>query len=251
MPKFAANLTLLFNEHPFTDRFSAARKAGFDAVEMLFPYVEPAPRVRALLQENRLDLALINTPVDHWADGARGNAALAGGADDFRADLERALDYAQLLGPAHIHLMAGIAEGPAAHDAFLRSLEWATSQAPGQSFLIEPLNPRDMPGYFLNSFDLAAGIIAEIGAPNLWLQFDVYHAHMITADVAGAWADHGALARHIQIGRIPDRADPVGGEFDFPAFFDALDAAGYDGWVSGEYHPAGATGDGLAWMAKA
>jgi len=247
MPKFAANLTLLFNEHSFTDRFAAAAQAGFSAVEMLFPYVEPVDRIHELLAANDLELILINTPVDNWSSGARGNAALVGAEDDFNRDLDRAMEYAAALRPAHIHLMAGIAEGDKAHQTFLRNLQRATAQAPDQNFLIEPLNRHDMPGYFLNSFDLAAEVLKEVGAPNLGLQFDVYHAHRIAGDAAAVWDRHGHLARHIQIGRIPDRADPVGGDFDFPAFFRALDEGGYKGVVSGEYHPAGATRDGLAW----
>lgn len=250
MPKFAANLTLLFTEYPFIDRFGAAREAGFDAVEVLFPYDEPAKNIAAALRGHGLEMILFNTPPPNWAGGDRGYAAIAGGQDRFQHDFKRALRYAEVLSPRHIHIMAGIAQGDEAHTCFIENLKWACAQAPSQSFVIEPLNPHDMPGYFLNSFDLAAEVLDAVNADNLGLQYDVYHAHRIAGDAAAVWQVHGHRARHIQIGRIPDRSDPLGGDFDFPSFFKTLDKIGYQGAVSGEYHPSGRTQDGLGWIGK-
>lgn len=250
MPKFAANLTLLFTDYPFIERFGAAREAGFDAVEVLFPYDEPAKNIAAALRGHGLEMILFNTPPPNWAGGDRGYAAIPGGQERFQHDLKRALRYAEVLSPRHIHIMAGIAQGDEAQACFIENLKWACAQAPAQSFVIEPLNPHDMPGYFLNSFDLAAEVLDTVNADNLGLQYDVYHAHRITGDAAAVWQTHGHRARHIQIGRIPDRADPVGGDFDFPTFFKTLDNIGYQGAVSGEYHPAGRTQDGLGWIRK-
>lgn len=250
MPKFAANLTFLFKEYPFLERFQAAADAGFDAVEVLFPYDDPIGEVVRRLNGAELPLALINTPPPNWAGGDRGFAAIPGGEDRFRRDFRRALRYAAQLKPRHIHIMAGKAEGLAARDAFIRNLAWATAEAPGQSLTIEPINPADMPGYFLADFDMAANILAEVNARNLGLQFDTYHAQIITGDAMAAWADYRHLARHVQVGGVPGRHEPHGGDIDHPAFFALLDAQGYDGFVSGEYNPKGRTEPGLAWIRK-
>ncbi|MDJ0823957.1 MAG: TIM barrel protein [Rhodobacter sp.] len=248
MPKFAANLTFLFKELPFLDRFQAAADAGFDAVEVLFPYDDPVPATLRHLTRSGLPLALINTPPPNWTGGDRGFAAIPGGEDRFRRDFKRALRYAERLKPRHIHIMSGIAEGPAARDTYLGNLAWAAAEAPGQSLTIEPINPTDMPGYFLNGFELAAEVLAEIDAPNLGLQFDAYHAHRLTGDVPGTWATHRDLVRHVQVAGHPGRHEPGGGDIDYPAFFAALDNAGYAGYVSGEYNPKGRTEDGLDWI---
>lgn len=248
MPRFAANLTFLFKEVPFLDRFALAKAAGFGAVEILFPYDHPAEDIADRLHGSDLDLALINTPAADWAEGGRGRAAIPGAEQGFREDFALALRYAERLNPKHVHVMAGLAKGAAAEEAFIANLAWAAAQAPERSLTIEPINPIDMPGYFLNSFDRASRIIEAVGAPNLGLQFDAYHAQAITGDVPGTWARHGHLVRHIQIAGWPGRHEPMKGEIDYPAFFAQLDAEGYDGLVSGEYRPAGETLDGLSWM---
>jgi len=250
MPRFAANLTLLFKEYPFLDRFQAAADAGFDAVEVLFPYDDAATEITRRLARTGLPLALINMPPPNWTGGARGFAAIPGGEDRFRRDFKRALRFAERLKPQHIHIMAGEAEGAAARDTFIANLAWAAAEAPKQSLTIEPINPVDMPGYFLNDFELAAVVLAEINAPNLSLQFDAYHAQIITGDALKAWDTYRHLVRHIQIGGYPGRHEPQDCDIDYPKFFAAVDASGYDGVISGEYNPKGRTADGLDWIKK-
>lgn len=248
MPRFCANLTYLFTEYPFLERFQAAAEAGFEAVEVLFPYDDPAPDIVRRLHGCGLPLALINTPPPNYTGGARGFAALPGGTDRFQRDFRRVLRYADRLRPQHIHILSGTAEGPEASATYVANLAWAAEQAPDQSLTIEPVNQADVPGYFLSSYDQAVEILAEISAPNLSLQFDAYHAQIITGDALAAWDRFGGQVRHVQVGGVPGRHEPVAGDIDYPAFFAALDAGGYDGWVSGEYNPAKRTEDGLGWM---
>ena len=247
MPRYCANLTFLFRELPFIERFGAASEAGFDAVEVLFPYDISVPEMQDALSIHGLTLALINAPPPSYTDGPRGFAAVPGLEDRFRHDFRRALRYAKALGARHLHLMAGTANGPEAEATYIDNLRWATAFAPDQSLTIEPINPADIEGYFLADFDLAARILDTVDAPNLHLQFDAYHAHRITGDVTATWEAHGARAMHIQVAGTPGRHEPLAGEIDYPAFFEMLDAVGYQGFVSGEYHPAGATADGLGW----
>ncbi len=247
MPRFAANLTFLFKELPFLDRFAAAREAGFDAVEILFPYDDPVGEIVARLRDNGLTLVLINTPPPNWAGGDRGFAAVPGAEERFRHDFDRCLRYADRLDPMHIHVMAGKAHGLVAEDTFLRNLDWAANRAPERSLTVEPINGIDMPGYFLNDFNQSARLLARLDAPNLGLQFDCYHAQIITGDAMDAWQQHGHLARHIQVAGVPGRHEPSGGEIDYPAFFRDLDRDPYQGFVSGEYHPRKSTAEGLGW----
>lgn len=246
--RLAANLTFLFTELPMTERFAAARRAGFSGVEVLFPYDLATRELSRAARAEGLEFVLLNTPPPNWAGGPRGFAAIPGGEDRFRRDFRRALRFAQELGAAHLHIMAGRAEGETARRIFVDNLSWAAATAPQLSLLIEPLNPVDMPGYFLNDFDLAAGVLDEIGAPNLGLQFDAYHAQRITGDALACWDQHGTRARHIQIAGFPGRHEPQGGDIDYPAFFRRLGASGYDGWVSAEYVPATTTEAGLGWL---
>ncbi|HRO14325.1 MAG TPA: TIM barrel protein [Paracoccus sp. (in: a-proteobacteria)] len=248
MPRFAANLTFLFTELPMLDRFAAARRAGFDGAEVLFPYDLAAPEMAAACQRAGIDFVLLNTPPPNWAGGPRGFAAIPGGEDRFRRDFDRALRFAQVLRARHIHVMAGHAEGDAARQTFIGNLRWACARAPHVSLTIEPLNPTDMPGYFLDDFDLAADIIAAVEMPNLGLQFDAYHAHMIAGDVAGLWERHAPLVRHIQIAGAPGRHEPREGDIDYAGFFGRVDASGYRGWVSAEYNPRTTTEAGLRWL---
>lgn len=249
MPRFCANLTFLFQELPFMERFAAAREAGFEAVEVLFPYDFPAQEMRGHLAAQGLALALLNTPPPNWAGGARGFAAVPGAEERFRHDFDRTLRFAGVLKPQHIHVMAGKAQGAVARATYLRNLKWAAARAPKASLTIEPVSPSELPGYFLDSFDLAAEILDEVGAPNLGLQFDAYHAQLLTEDAAGTWARHGHRARHVQIAGVPGRHEPEGGAFDCPGFLAALDASGYRGWVSAEYLPKETTAEGLGWFA--
>lgn len=250
MPRFAANLTLLFTELPMLERFAAAADAGFEGVEILFPYDIPARDLSRAAIGAGLDFVLMNTPPPNWAGGPRGFAAEPGLEDRFRSDFDRALRFAEALRARHIHIMAGYAQGAEAHDTFARNLAWAAERAPHVSLTIEPLNPTDQPGYFLADFDLAAQLIAETGAANLGLQFDTYHAHLITGDAMAAWRKHAGIIRHIQIGGVPGRHEPTGGMIDYPGFFATLDRSGYKGWVSAEYNPAGLTAEGLGWLPR-
>jgi hydroxypyruvate isomerase len=249
MPRFAANLTLLFPELAFMDRFAAARDAGFEGVEVLFPYDESAQQMRDHLVLNGLTFVLQNTPPPNWSGSDRGFAAVPGLEARFRKDFDRALRFADVLKPRHIHVMAGLTDHPDAHATFVENLRWAAARVPGRSLTIEPINPIDMPGYWLDDFDLAARILDEVAAPNLSLQFDAYHAHRITGDVMGTWSRHGARAAHVQVAGFPGRHEPSDGEIDYPTFFARLDADGYDGWVSAEYNPRGTTAEGLNWLA--
>lgn len=247
MPRYCANLTTMFAELPLLERFGAARAAGFEAVEILFPYDCAARDINARLGASRLELALINCPPPNYVGGPRGFAAVPADVERFRHDFGRALRYARALGARHLHVMAGVAEGAEARATFVENLRWASAQAAPQSLTIEPINTHDMPGYFLDDFGLAVEVIGAVGAPNLGLQFDAYHAHRITGDVAGTWAAVRPLVRHVQVAGFPGRHEPAGGEIDYPAFFATLDADGYTGWVSGEYLPAGRTAEGLGW----
>lgn len=248
MPTFCANLTMMFTEHACIDRFGIAKEAGFDTVEILFPYDHPGQEMRSALIKHDLNLALINTPPPNWAGGDRGYAAIPNGTKRFQYDFKRTMRYAQLLNPTHIHIMAGRASGGVARATFIKNLKWAAEHAPKQSLTIEPINQTDMPGYFLHDFDQAAEILDEVDAPNLGLQFDAYHAHMITGDLPATWDSHGHRAVHIQIAGANGRHEPIGGDIDYPAFFEQIGNDGYNGVVSGEYHPKEHTNDGLDWM---
>ena len=248
MPRFAANLTWLFQDLPLMERFAAARAGGFEGVEVLFPYDHPTQDIRDQIVLNGLTFVLMNCPPPNATGGPQGFAAVPGLEARFRKDFERTLRFTQVLKPRHIHIMAGTAEGAEAESTFVANLRWAAACAPGQSLTIEPINRADMPGYFLADYDTAARVLDAVGAPNLSLQFDAYHAHRITGDVAGTWSAHGHRARHIQVAGYPGRHEPTGGEIDYPAFFARLDAAGYGGWVSGEYAPRGTTAEGLGWI---
>ncbi|WP_103172720.1 hydroxypyruvate isomerase family protein [Paracoccus sp. SY] len=250
MPRFAANLTMLFTELPMLERFAAAADAGFQGVEILFPYDIPARDLSRAAIAAGLEFVLMNTPPPNWAGGPRGFAAEPGREDRFRSDFDRALRFAEALRARHVHIMAGYAEGPDARATFTRNLAWAADRAPHVSLMIEPLNPMDQPGYFLADFDLAAEIIAQVGAPNLGLQFDSYHAQLITGDAMEVWRRHAGIVRHVQIAGVPGRHEPTGGMIDYPGFFAALDQSGYKGWVSAEYNPRALTAQGLGWLPR-
>lgn len=243
MAKFCANLTMLFTELPFLERFGAAKKAGFDGVEVLFPYDVAVPE---MLAQNELPLALINCPPPNYTGGERGFAAVVGSR--FQQDFRRSLRYAKALGAQHLHIMAGAAEGPDARACFVENLCWAAAFAPDQSLTIEPINHGDMPGYFLCDFDEAAAIIQEVAAPNLRLQFDAYHAQNITGDVLGTWGRVANLVAHVQVAQTPHRTAPDQGDIDYAAFFKRMKSDGYKGWISGEYTPADRTELSLDWI---
>ncbi|MEO0743813.1 MAG: TIM barrel protein [Pseudomonadota bacterium] len=249
MPRFAANLSYLWAELPYLDRFDAAAEAGFEAVEVLQPYDVPAPETQKALRRNGLRFVLLNAPGPNYTGGARGFAAVPGGEKRFDYDMRRAVRYAQALGAGVVHVLSGVAEGPAARGTLISNLRRACADVPeGMRLTLEPLCPEAQPGWFLNDFDMAADIIAEVGSDRLGLQFDSFHAQMITGDATAAFEAHAPLIHHIQIGDAPDRTAPGTGSVDFPALFAAIDARGYAGWVSAEYNAGDRTERSLGWM---
>ena len=259
MPRFAANLTLLYTEHAFLDRFAAAVADGFTAVEFLFPYAFPAQRLADALGESRLQQVLFNAAPGDFAAGERGIGALPGREDDFRAAIDLALDYARALECPRLHVMAGVAPSAdsraAMREVYVANLAWAAQRAADArvDVLIEPINTRDIPGYLLNRQDEAHAIVAEIGAPNLKVQMDLYHCQIVEGDVATKLRSYLPTGRvgHLQIAGVPERHEPDVGETHYPYLFDLIDALGYDGWIGCEYRPAHATSAGLGWLRSA
>lgn len=251
MPKFAANLSMMFTEHGFLDRFAAARDAGFDAVEYLFPYAHDAAEIRDALVGASLRQALFNAPPGDWDAGERGMAAIPGRGREFQEMFEQALEYAAVLGPDAIHVMAGNAAGKSAQATYIDNLAWAAERAPDQLLVIEPINTRDMPSYFLNRSDQAVAILDTIGAPNLKLQFDLYHVQIMEGDLTRRLERLISHIGHIQIAGVPDRHEPDSGELNIDHLFATLDRVGYAGWVGCEYRPAGDTVAGLGWFRAA
>lgn len=245
----AANLSLLWPELPYLDRLDAAAEAGFTAVEVLFPYDIPAKETLRALLRNGLDLVLINAPPPNYTGGQPGFAALPGGEARFAHDMRRVYRYVEALRPKLVHVMAGEAQGEAATDTFVANLKRAAAEAPaGVTLMIEPLCPQAKPGYFLNDYAQAADLLGAVDAPNVALQFDSYHAQMIHGDAVAVFDEYAPLIRHVQIGDTPERGAPGTGDVDFDALFAGLRGRGYDGWVSGEYHPGGPTEESLGWV---
>lgn len=252
MPAFAANLTMMFAEWPFLDRFDAAADAGFRAVEYLFPYDHAPDEVARRLERNGLTQALFNMPPGDWAAGERGLAALPERFEEFRAGVAKALDYAATTGCRRLHMMAGLADpaDPAAAGSYRRAVAYAGEAlaARGIELLLEPINGRDMPGYFLNDFALAERLIAEAGLSNVRLQFDIYHRQILHGDVTMALRRLMPLTGHVQIASVPSRNEPDGEELNWPFLFGELDRLGYDGFVGCEYRPRADTLAGLGWF---
>ena len=254
MVKLAANLTMMFNEHDFLDRFGAAAKAGFTAVEFLFPYAHPVERVAEELERHGLELALFNLPPGNWEAGERGLACLPERAAEFEAGVATAMAYAARLKPKRLHLMSGNGKRAeaAAADSYRRSISIACAAAAplGIDIVIEPINSRDMPAYFLNDFNFAAQLIGELGHPNLKLQYDIYHRQILHGDVLKSLAALKPIIGHVQIAAVPDRHEPGSGELDDGRILRALDTLGYAGYVGLEYRPAADTVAGLAWRQR-
>jgi hydroxypyruvate isomerase len=253
MPRFAANLSMMFTEAPFLDRFAAARRAGFDAVEFLFPYAFPAAEIAARLTEHGLTQALFNLPPGDWENGERGVASLAGREAEFDRSVEAALSYAEALNCRTLHVMAGIppaGERERAFERYCASLKRAAPLAAsaGVTLVLEPINARDMPGYLVSRTADARRAIELAAEPNLGLQLDLYHRQIMDGDLAHAIRDNADITRHVQIAGPPERHEPDGGEVAFPYLFEVLDGTGYEGFVGCEYRPRGRTEDGLAWF---
>ena len=252
MPNFAANLTMMFNEVGFLDRFDAAAEAGFAAVEYLFPYEHAPEDIARRLERNGLKQALFNMPPGDFDAGERGLAALPDRFDELKRGVETALIYAAATGVQRIHMMAGLADArdPAAQASYRRAVAYAAEKlaAKGLKLLLEPINPRNVPGYFLADFEQAAGYVTGSGLPNVRLQFDIYHRQIIHGDVTMGLRRYAGIFDHVQIASVPSRHEPDDEELNYPFLFRQLDAMGYDGYVGCEYVPRGRTQDGLSWF---
>ena len=254
MPKFAANLSMMFNEHDFPNRFGAAAKAGFDAVEFLFPYDYSPAEVAQWHKENNLKNVLFNLPPGDWAAGERGIAALPGREAEFRAGVAKAVEYALALCTPQLHMMAGLV--PAGSDiaihrkTYLENMKFAAQALAKHNLnlLLEPINTRDMPGYFLNTQVQAHELRVESGEPNVKVQMDFYHAQIMEGDLAETFKKYFKDIGHTQIASVPKRNEPDDGEVNYPYLYQLLDEMGYEGYVGCEYRPKGKTEDGLAWF---
>ena len=257
MPRFAANLSMLFTQVPLLDRFERAARAGFAAVEMQFPYEAPAAAIRDRLVSNRLKMVLHNLPAGDWAAGDRGIACQPERVAEFRAGVPRAIEYAKLLGVPMLNCLAGKApvgvDDAVVRATFVENLRYAAAALADADLklLIEPINNRDVPGFWLNNTPKAISVIEEVGAKNLFLQYDVYHAQRYEGELANtisAYIDHIA---HVQVADHPGRHEPGTGEINYDFIFAHLERAGYRGHVGCEYVPAGTTEAGLGWLERA
>lgn len=254
MPRFAANLSMLYPQLEFLERFAAAKADGFEAVEYLFPYDYSAQSLQQRLSDNGLVQALFNAPPGDWAAGERGIATLPGREAEFRSGFDRALEYAAVLGNSRVHVMAGLLLSETLrerhHAVYLENLTYASAAAAkaGVTVLLEPINTRDMPGFFLNRQDQAHAICRDVGASNLKVQFDCYHCQIVEGDLATKLRRDFDGIGHIQIAGVPDRHEPDLGELNYTYLFELMDQLGYTGWVGCEYRPRGDTSAGLQWL---
>lgn len=254
MPRFAANLSMLFTEVPFLDRFERAALAGFEAVEFLFPYAHTAQEIKERLDATGLRIVLHNLPAGDWDAGERGIACNPDRVEEFRDGVERAIGYAQALGVPQLNCLAG--KAPAGVDVatlrrtFVENLRYAAARLDdaGLRLLIEPINPFDIPGFYLNRTDQAIAILDEVGAPNAFVQYDIYHAQRTEGELAATLQKHLPRIAHVQLADNPGRNEPGTGEINYPYLFAHLDRIGYQGWVGCEYKPARGTKVGLGWL---
>ena len=253
MPRFAANLSRLFCEHPFAERFAAAARAGFAAVEVQFPYELPATQIADLLREHQLQFVLHNLPAGDWAGGERGIACHPDRVEEFRTGVAKAIDYATVLGCQQLNCLAGIAPAgvPEAEvrAILIANLRYAAAELKraGLKLLVEPINTFDIPGFYVSRTTQALALLDEVGADNVFLQYDVYHAQRMEGDLGNTLSRHLTRIGHIQIADNPGRHEPGTGEINYPWLFHHLDALGYSGWVGCEYKPEAATEAGLGW----
>ena len=256
MPRFAANLTMLFNEVPFLDRFERAAKAGFEAVEFLFPYDHSAEEIKQRLDDNGLKLVLHNLPAGDWNAGERGIACHPDRVAEFRAGVAKAIAYAKTLGVGQLNCMAGKAPAGVGDEllrqTFVDNLRYATAELKkaGLRLLIEPINTFDIPGFYLNRTTQALAIIDEVGSDNLYVQYDIYHAQRMEGELAATIEKCLPRIGHMQLADNPGRNEPGTGEIHYPFLFALLDRIGYDGWIGCEYKPATTTEAGLGWRQK-
>ncbi|HYV36300.1 MAG TPA: 2-oxo-tetronate isomerase [Gemmataceae bacterium] len=254
MPKFAANVSMMFNEVSFLERFAAAAAAGFRAVEFAFPYEFPVEKIAEQLNKHRLENVLFNLPPGDLAAGDRGTACLPGRQAEFRASVQTALGYALRLKTPRLHVLAGVvpqgADPTICKATFVDNLQYAAAEvAPhGIMLMIEAINTRDIPGYYLNFQAQTHALMEEIGAPHVKMQMDCYHMQIMEGDIAMKLRKYMAHCGHVQIAGVPNRHEPDNGEVNYPYIFELLDSLGYGGWVGCEYRPAGKTVDGLGWL---
>jgi hydroxypyruvate isomerase len=256
MPKFSANLSMLFTELPFLDRFEAAARSNFEAVEFLFPYAYSPEEIRKRLDDHGLALVLHNLPAGDWDAGERGIACDPARVEEFRAGITQAIEYAQALGVGQLNCLAGKAPAGVAaglmRDTFIDNLSRAAQAfgSTGLRLLIEPVNTYDIPGFYLNRTDQALLILDDVGAPNAFLQYDIYHAQRMEGELAATLQRHLKHIGHIQLADNPGRNEPGTGEINYPFLLAHLDRIGYDGWIGCEYKPATTTQAGLAWRQR-
>jgi hydroxypyruvate isomerase len=254
MPKFNANLSMLFNEVDFLDRFGAAKDAGFNGVEYLFPYAHRKEDLAERLQANGLTQVLHNLPAGDWAAGERGIACLPDRIGEFQAGVGHAIEYARALQCSQLNCLAGIApkniDPPRIRDTLIRNLQFAAAQlkAAGIRLLLEPCNTRDIPGFFVNHSQQALEIIAAVGSDNLFLQYDIYHMQVMEGNLAPTIQRNLDRIGHLQLADNPGRHEPGTGEINYPFLFGHIDRIGYSGWIGCEYKPAQSTVDGLGWI---
>jgi hydroxypyruvate isomerase len=255
MPKFAANLTMLFGEMPFLDRFAASKAAGFSAVEYLFPYEFEKAALREQLQQHGLTQVLHNLPAGNWAAGERGIAILPDRVDEFRDGVAQAIDYAKALDCRQVNCLVGIAPADAdqlaLNEVLVNNLRFAADALARQRIrlLIEPINTLDIPGFFLNGTRQAVQVISDVRSENLFIQYDIYHMQVMEGDIARSLQKHLARISHVQLADNPGRNEPGTGEINYPFLFRYLDQIGYRGWVGCEYKPRTTTAEGLGWHA--
>ena len=253
MPKFAANLTMLFNELPFLDRFEAAAKADFKAVEFLFPYAWPAQEIKQRLDAHGLTLVLHNLPAGNWEAGERGIACHPDRVDEFRTGVGTAISYAQALGVSQLNCLAGKAPAGVSesvlNETLVSNLRFAAAELKqaGLRLLIEPINTFDIPGFFLTGTAQAVALLDAVGADNAFVQYDIYHAQRMEGELAATMQKQLGRIGHIQLADNPGRNEPGTGEINYPFLFAHLDRIGYDGWIGCEYKPATTTQAGLGW----
>jgi hydroxypyruvate isomerase len=254
MPRFCANLTLLFNEVPFTDRFRAAAQAGFTGVEYLFPYDYDKDELANALQQHRLEQVLHNLPAGDWANGERGIGCHPARVGEFQDGVGQAIDYATRLGCRQVNCLAGLVPDNVSAErmrtTLVANLKFAALKLKehGIRLLIEPINTRDIPGFYLTHSSQGIDIIREVGSDNLFLQYDIYHMQVMEGDLAPTIEKHLARIAHMQLADNPGRHEPGTGEINYPFLFSHIDRLGYAGWIGCEYKPAGATVDGLGWV---
>ncbi len=257
MPRFAANLSMLFNELPFLERFKAAGEAGFSAVEFLFPYEFSPEEVAAKAKSAGVEIVLFNMPPGNWAAGERGIAGLPGREQEFRDGVAKALTYAKVLGVPRIHAMAGVAPAGADLDAcratLISNLKYAAKELAKHdlTLLLEAINTRDIPGFLVNTQMDSSAICEAVGEPNMKMQMDLYHMQVMEGDLATSLKRYAPLCGHIQIAGCPERNEPDTGEVRYEYLFKLLDQIGYPGWLGCEYRPAGKTTEGLLWLSAA